>query len=430
MEFLCNNQLQPHEKQHMLQRFPTHIKLSYETVAHKKVSAEYNIGVAIPYGRKAYLWWTYYKNQIVCCLLELNRTNVVGENVSFVNVPCPTDFELGTIVSGVLIDENVDANQRQHFLVDDVYMYKGTVINAFQPVPFSRKTGYISDMFMRIRLLESSSDSLLLHYYVFWTRDIAQNDDTIPEKVHVPYNIRHIQYRNTNEVCPHLNVSFHKKPVWNPSLVSDSVERSSSGQTSVWDNVEKPVVPNWTLDFYKGLYNQSCLFWVKADLSFDVYYLYAADEKTGQPTLYQYACVNNYKTSVMMNKIFRNIKENDNIDYVEESDDEDEYEDIRRDKFVDLQKQVLMECVFDRKFKKWIPVREEPRDLGKYVPLLHQLVVMKPSHGSKPHEGHRHNNNNNNNKHRNRDRDPNRNRDRDPNRRKHDQRPQQNKMVR
>jgi hypothetical protein len=39
-----------------------------------------------------------------------------------------------------------------------------------------------------------------------------------------------------------------------------------------------------------------------------------------------------------MNQLFRNIKENKNLDYIEESDDEADFEDVREDRFVDLKK--------------------------------------------------------------------------------------------
>ena len=39
-------------------------------------------------------------------------------------------------------------------------------------------------------------------------------------------------------------------------------------------------------------------------------------------------------------------QENANLDLLEESDDEDEFENTHLDKFVDLEKTVLMECVF------------------------------------------------------------------------------------
>ena len=40
----------------------------------------------------------------------------------------------------------------------------------------------------------------------------------------------------------------------------------------------------------------------------------------------------------MMNSLFRTIKENDNLDLLEESDDDEEFENIQIDKFVNLEK--------------------------------------------------------------------------------------------
>ena len=57
-----------------------------------------------------------------------------------------------------------------------------------------------------------------------------------------------------------------------------------------------------------------------------------------------------------MNNLFRNIKENDNLDAIEESDDETEFEDDRDDKFVYLNRSCKMNCRYNYKFKKWYPV--------------------------------------------------------------------------
>ena len=59
----------------------------------------------------------------------------------------------------------------------------------------------------------------------------------------------------------------------------------------------------------------------------------------------------------MMNKLFRKIRENDNLDLVEESDDECDFENTEEYRYVDLTKSVLMECVFNPKFKQWTPIR-------------------------------------------------------------------------
>jgi hypothetical protein len=71
---------------------------------------------------------------------------------------------------------------------------------------------------------------------------------------------------------------------------------------------------------------------------------------------YDTAYIPNYTTSVMMNKLFRNIKENENLDKLEESDDEEEFENENIDKFVYLEKVYPMVCKYNYKFKKWYPV--------------------------------------------------------------------------
>jgi hypothetical protein len=58
-----------------------------------------------------------------------------------------------------------------------------------------------------------------------------------------------------------------------------------------------------------------------------------------------------------MNKLFRIIKENDNLDALEESDDEEEFENENSDKFVKLDKSEKMVCQYNYKFKRWVPVK-------------------------------------------------------------------------
>jgi hypothetical protein len=102
----------------------------------------------------------------------------------------------------------------------------------------------------------------------------------------------------------------------------------------------------------KGTVVREGVFRVRASYTDDVYYLsYQGDG--GTPLV---AAIPSYKRSVEMNSIFRNIKENRNLDALEESDDEVDFEDIRREKYVDLKKNVLMRCVYHKKFNKWEPV--------------------------------------------------------------------------
>ena len=60
---------------------------------------------------------------------------------------------------------------------------------------------------------------------------------------------------------------------------------------------------------------------------------------------------------IFMNKIFRHIRENANLDLAEESEDESDFENMDMNKYVNLDVVLPIECVFNAKHKKWIPVR-------------------------------------------------------------------------
>jgi len=106
---------------------------------------------------------------------------------------------------------------------------------------------------------------------------------------------------------------------------------------------------------YKHNTSKTCIFIVKPDIQNDIYKLYYLNNS--KEIYHDIAYIPDYNTSVMMNKLFRNIKENDNLDALEESDDEDTFENINLDKFVDLDKSMNMECSYNNKFKMWVPIK-------------------------------------------------------------------------
>jgi hypothetical protein len=134
----------------------------------------------------------------------------------------------------------------------------------------------------------------------------------------------------------------------------------------------KIIVPHYLLNLKKCIKDNIQLFIVKADISYDVYYLFAKNNE-----IFQYAFIPDYKTSVMMNGLFRNIPENKNIDLIEQSDDEDTFQNTNKFKYVNLKKEIIMECVFNNKFKKWVPKRPMSYNYKKFVPDLQQLIFKK-----------------------------------------------------
>jgi hypothetical protein len=96
------------------------------------------------------------------------------------------------------------------------------------------------------------------------------------------------------------------------------------------------------------------VFKITADIEPDIYNLFIY--KNGQEEYYGVAFIPDYKTSVMMNKLFRKIKENENLDAIEESDTEDEFENVKEDKFVHLDRSYKFRCEYNHKFNRWCPV--------------------------------------------------------------------------
>ena len=98
---------------------------------------------------------------------------------------------------------------------------------------------------------------------------------------------------------------------------------------------------------------------------------------------YNDAFIPTYKLSVYMNSLFRNIRENNDLDFIEESDDED-FENVSLDKYVNLNKEYKMKCVYNNKYKLWTPlnISEEPIVNKKiYKHNIYMSVNCKSTYG-------------------------------------------------
>ena len=110
-------------------------------------------------------------------------------------------------------------------------------------------------------------------------------------------------------------------------------------------------IPDVTIPLTKS--ELTTRFKVMADLLPDIYHVFdtVTDESVGM------LHIPDIRTSVLMNSIFRTIKENGNLDLLEESDDESEFEDTRIDKYVDLHKIAYLDCIHNTRFNRWVPVK-------------------------------------------------------------------------
>ena len=341
------------EKTGLLQRLPK-IELSYETIPHMKVSSDYNVCMSIPVGTKCYAWMTCYGLQDVCFFMEINKERKISK-IAYHPIRDGDIFANGTVFYGTRMGQYV-------FIIEDVFICKGIPTKNLQ---WSEKLGFI-ECFLR----DFSSDVLKFYLPVIWY--IASATDTydcqymIPKEYENAYNIHHIQYRCLNKTAPYLNVYPLKKGFHSVNTNT----ASGAAASSMSANTIPCYIPYKNAIFTKPQYKQIAIFKVMADLQFDIYRLFAYGSQKSS-VYYNVAYIPNYRTSVLMNSIFRKIKENANLDAIEESDDEDDFENIDPEKYVDLKKSVFMECRFNSKFKKWVPIKiVEPQQKVVHISQL------------------------------------------------------------
>ena len=362
---------------HLMKRLPD-FELYYETISHNKVSDKYDICLAIPVGRKCYAWFTFYENRHVCYLFDINREKKISKG-KIVVTTFNSSLSLGTIVYGTFWSvndghcesvNNVDLSKcgdrvklatnnlgtqltleskkipddfgKEWFIVEDILHFQGI---AMKNENFCERLGFLRQ-FMEKSMGEMQTkkrQGLIFALSVMWKVDESSDlggDDRPDIQTSIAYPVHHIQYRCSFQIMPYLNSNINRK------LVSKTT--STLPQISAYVPVR--------MDLSKPQYKLKTIFQVYADVQNDIYHLLACG-KNNQPVYYGISYIPSYKTSVFMNSIFRNIRENKNLDYIEESDDEEDFQDMRENKYVDLSKKVLMECIFHTKFKKWVPLR-------------------------------------------------------------------------
>ena len=288
----------PDRYKNILKRFPL-FELPYEQMTHKQVHGD--TYCAIPKGIKSFLWFTYFKNKNTCFVIDINYKNGSIKNI-YEHTTCFSDkCALGTVLYGTMVKNN----NINYFVANDIFYFLGKDISNFN---FSLKLNIFNILFSNhIKQTIYNNKHLVVTLSIIHTN----YDEFINMIKFIPYNLYCIQIKN---------------------LFGETV---------------------YTNTMYKPPIKQNAIFLVKPTIYNDIYELFYNDNGD---KMYDIAYIPSYNTSVMLNNIFRNIKENINLDSLEESDDEDEFQNINEDKFVFMDRQHKMLCEYSNKFKRWIPL--------------------------------------------------------------------------
>ena len=304
--------------------FPT-FELSYETMSHKKVH-DSDIILAIPDGPKFLAWFTTYNDENVCFILNPDN-KIKGIQIATTSFNYRLVYGQGTIFYGTIFKYN----EVSCFCIEDMYYYKGLDITSYS---------YFKKMQVVKTCLQNDLSSIALtnKFTIFGLPIINTNFNALLRDIDLlPYKICQIQFRfnNSRKI---LFVKYYKPRVNNNI---DHLTKDIGGNTRIKE---------------RG----NAVFKISPQIQTDIYNLFVYNE--GKEEFYSVAFIPDYKTSVLMNKLFRNIKENHNLDALEESDDEAEFENEREDKFVFLDRSFKMNCQYNYKFKKWVPLSLAAKD--------------------------------------------------------------------
>lgn len=316
------------EKRQILTGFPfKEIQLSYETIVHKKVQGAH-ISMAIPDGIKSYLWATVDQDENVCWLLEIVNGSI--GNITKLSNEFSVRMSYGSIFYGTHFKAK---NGQMCFSIEDVLYFKGKNVCRTN---YLNKLTLMKDAFARNEIQPYQS------------LEKVEPKSTLPLVIGLPFmDEQFYTVLNAVPTLPYKSSFIHFRYL-EKNHKGNYFPQEGKQSNSVY--IMKYIKPRNDI-MVNQPHKTGMVFSVVADIQPDIYHLTAPDGTTSV------ACIPSYNVSVMMNSIFRNIKENVNLDALEESDDEEDFEDTRIDKYlIHKAEPVKMKCEYNYKFKKWTPV--------------------------------------------------------------------------
>lgn len=267
-----------------------------------------NYFVLKPNGKRSLLWFTYYKKEILCILILLNTNQIFSEQNSYYKFDITFNNQLcynNVVLFGYYFSEK----NNNYFILENIYNF-----NTLNEYIINNDINNCYHLRLALfKILFNFCDSTHKNFNICIPL-ILQNLEDIFKTI---YNINYRLY----------SISLYSKNKYLGNLILNNNKNQN--------------------------YKFRAIFKITANKQDDIYNLYILDNDKEE--FYDYALINSYKLSVYMNKLFRKIKENENLDYLLESDQEEEFEDIDTFKFIQLNKYYNFECFYNEKYKKWIP---------------------------------------------------------------------------
>ena len=372
----------------LLSNFPA-TRLSYEASIHKNDKpsnvTDYKCFI-LPKGRRCIAWATEWRRNKIFAVIDIDGANHRDRDrdrnqdrdrsispiirkfhqdngwfpgkVRIFDACFDRSLVYGTVFGGVSFRMNDHMSLTQFFSIHTIYWYKGN------PVPPLAAGGHIrlcEDMFSEhdIRQVAYTKQNS-----VIFGLPILCNTEQDAENIarELPYETFAIQYRYFSHTRVFQRI-LQEKPM---TSQYQQVVANIQAPTPLPPAVLAPVPTSKKLFIPppdEMLTNIQATFIVRPNIQNDIYELFVLPSSSlsrgggrCEPVFHNFAHISGFKTSVMMNRLFRNITENERLDTMEESEDEAEFENTEPDKYVTLTKEYNMVCRFNKRFCRWVPI--------------------------------------------------------------------------
>lgn len=371
----------------LLSGFPV-TRLSYEVSIHKN-DTHYSAAMRdarnytyfiLPKGRRSIAWATEWKRKRIFVIIDIERAaNIHGragggggsgggsggherpfirrfyqENgwypgkVRIFDACFDRTLVYGTVFGGIMFRKpNFDTPL---FSIHTIYWFQG---NLIQPLSGFQHIALCEELFHHnnIRQVSYTKENSVIFGLPVLCKTEQEAENIIPT---LPYETFAIQYRNL--ATKHIfQIILQNTTRGQPKAQLPVPMNISDRQQQQQQPVRRLFVPRQD----EMLTNIQAVFVVRPNLQNDIYELFVMPDIHRQhmpPIFHNFALIPNFKTSVFMNRLFRNIIENERLDTMEESEDEADFENIEHDKYVSLSKEYIMTCRFHKRFCKWVPI--------------------------------------------------------------------------
>lgn len=353
------------ETDSLLACFPN-TRLSYEASIHKNelLVPGYKCFI-LPKGKRCVAWITEWKRRKIVAVIDIagsasasgsgglsptirkfhQENGWIPGSVRLYDACMNHMLAYGTVFAGVIFR----LTEKTHFSIHTIHWYKGN------PIPSLTLSGHV-------RLCEK----------IFAERDIEQVAYTKQNSImfglpvlcdsdegaaslsqRLPYQVYAIQYR----------YNTHTKVTQRILQSGDCIGRIIAKVAPAPMPAPMPAPIATSIPYIQPmdemLTNIQATFIIRPNVQNDIYELFVMPSSRGrEPVFHNFAHIPSYKTSVMMNRLFRNIAENQRLDALEESEDETEFENTDPDKYLSPQnKEEVMICRFHKRFCRWVPIQ-------------------------------------------------------------------------